>query len=303
MIKKIIKKIFFFFGIQISKLPRKITTKNLSVLKVGQAKIKLNTEHTLPKILEKWPNYSSNLPRIASFIKTKYKDLVLIDIGANVGDTVALIRKKEYFPIICIESDDEYYDLLSQNIKQFKGVSIFKYFLGENLGTIKGSTEKANGTAKIIVAGNNIEIITLDKFIEMHPKSQKAKILKIDTDGYDLKIIRGGLNYIKKTKPILFFEYDEVYLSKNNDDGLSTLKELETIGYNKIIFYDNFGRFLLSTKLKNFKLIEQLHSYIKGKKGAFPYFDLCIFHKTDDDMALECIKNELKFNQNEQNKQ
>lgn len=298
MFKKIIKKTFLFFGIQISKTPvyKKICGNKFIKTKVGNFKIKLNATHNLPKILKKWPNYSSNLPRMASVTLKKYPDLSLIDIGANIGDTVALLRSKDYFPIICIEGDGDFFNLLNQNTQQFKEVFIFKYFLGDKSEAIDGIMEQKNGTAKIIKSDNKIKLITLDKFLKNHPDFQSAKILKIDTDGYDLKIINGGLNYIKQTKPILFFEYDEVYFSNVGDDGLSTLKNLEKIGYSKILFYDNYGRFLISSKLNNHEQIKQLHIYIKNKAGAFPYYDLCIFHTKDDDIAINFIKDEIKFN-------
>lgn len=295
MFKKIIKKIFSLFGLQISKISKK-QEDSLDLQKIGNFKINLGANHSLPKILERWPNYSSNLPRLASKLKEKYPKLLLIDVGANVGDTVALLRSKEYFPIVCIEGDGDFFKLLNQNIQQFKDVSTFQYFLGEESGLIDATIKKADGTAKIIKSSNKIQLITLDDFINSHPDFQLAKILKIDTDGYDLKIIRGGLEYIKNTKPVLFIEYDEVYLSKINDDGLTTLKVLKDIGYNKVMFYDNFGRFLLSTELKNNKLIKQLHLYIKNKKGGFPYYDLCIFHEDDNDIATKFIKDETQFN-------
>ncbi len=297
MLKTIIKQVFSFFGLQISKIPKK--QKNFlgsQKIKIGNFEIKLKPDHALPKILEKWPNYSANLPRLASKAKEKYPDLLLIDVGANVGDTVALLRKESYFPIVCIEGDAEYFDLLNQNIQQFKDVSIFQYFLGEESEVVNAATIKEDGTARIIKSNDKIRLTTLDKFINTHSSFRSAKILKIDTDGYDLKIIRGGLNYIKQTKPILFIEYDEVYLSNINDDGLSTLKILKDIGYNKIMFYDNFGRFLLSTELMNDKLIRQLHAYIKNKKGGFLYYDLCIFHNDDNDIAAKFIEEETQFN-------
>jgi len=299
MLKDILKKIFSFFGLQVKKIPKKIKfIKNLQQIKIGNFEINLNADHTLPKVLKKWPNYSANLPRLASKIKEKYPDLILIDVGANVGDTVALLRKDCFFPIVCIEGDNEYYHLLSQNIKQFKEVSIFQHFLGENSKITKATTTKEDGTARITKSNDTIKFLRLDKFINTHSNFRSAKILKIDTDGYDLKILRGGLNYIKQTKPILFFEYDEVYLSKVEDKGLPTLTKLKDLGYNKIIFYDNFGRFLLSTELKNHELIKQLHLYIKNKKGGFPYYDLCIFHEIDNDLALKCINNEILLTEN-----
>ena len=48
--------------------------------------------HRLPFILKKQPYYSSNLARISKYVKTKYSDLTMIDVGANIGDSVAIIK-------------------------------------------------------------------------------------------------------------------------------------------------------------------------------------------------------------------
>ena len=96
-------------------------------------------------------------------------------------------------------------------------------------------------------------------------------------------------------KPVLFLEYDRFLLSNVNDDGLSTLFMLENIGYETIIYYDNFGRFMLSAELSNKELIEQLHFYTDDKKSAFHYYDICVFHQQDKQLANDIIKTESSF--------
>ena len=137
----------------------------------------------------------------------------------------------------------------------------------------------------------------MDKFIESNPVFKSAKVLKTDTDGFDLMILRGGLNYIAKTSPVLFFEYSRTLLEGLGDDGLGTLNLLETMGYETAIFYDNFGRFILSTELKNKHIIEQLHFYMseEPKKSAVPFYDICLFHQHDKQLAQEFIKEEMTF--------
>jgi len=224
--------------------------------------------------------------------------LILIDVGANVGDTIALVRSQEYCPIVCIEGNINYFNILDQNIHQFEEVYAFLQYLGEKNETIHVKTESPlAGTQRIVPASSAdlIEVITLDNFLEMNSNFRYAKLLKIDTDGYDLKIVRGALKYIADVKPILFIEYDRVFLSDIGDDGISTLQILEKLGYDKILFYDNFGRFILSAEMTDHLLIEQLHDYIEGKKSAFPYYDLCIFHAADSNIADEFISEEMLF--------
>ena len=83
----------------------------------------------------------------------------------------------------------------------------------------------------------------------------------------------------------MFFEYDVTLLAKNNEGGLDIFDFLKSCGYETVLFYDNFGRFVTSTSLSNTKTINQLHRYCKGNKGAFAFFDIMAFHATDNKLA------------------
>lgn len=303
-LKLFIKKIFYKLGWQISRLP--YTGKGSSELvkiKVGDYHILINGNHNLPFYMRS-PFYSTNLPRLATFVKEKYENLSMIDVGANIGDTVAFCRSKCDFPIVCIEGDDDFYSILQTNLSNFKNVSSFKCLLGEVNSSIGGVLKKNDGsseTARIVnqlsVGENNkLNIITLDSFFVSNPQFKNAKLLKIDTDGYDLKIIRGGLSYIKETRPVLFFEYDTVFLAEQGDDGISTLLTLEGLGYKDAIFYDNGGRFVMSVDLHNHLQLSQLHNLIdKNYRLPFPFYDIVLFHEGDTDIAKNFINSEMKF--------
>lgn len=303
-IKLFIKNIFNKFGWQILRLPRSAGKSNeLVKIKVGNYSLLINGNHNLPDYMRN-PFYSTNLPRLAACVKEKYNDLMMVDVGANIGDTVAFCRSKSNFPIVCIEGDDDFYSILQTNLNNFQDVFSFKHILGETNSSISGVLKKNDGsleTARIhnqSFAGekNQLNIITLDTFFENNTRFKTAKLLKIDTDGYDLKIIRGGLNYIKQTKPVLFFEYDTVFLAEQNDDGLSTLSLLEGLGYKDAIFYDNGGRFVVSTDLHNHLQLKQLHNLIdKNYRTPFPFFDIVLFHEDDADIAKTFIVNEMNY--------
>ncbi|MCX6297255.1 MAG: FkbM family methyltransferase [Bacteroidetes bacterium] len=301
MAKKILKLLFNKLGLQISRISH--TSNNPEKLvscKIGNYNILLNNSHALPGYLKQFPHYSQNLPRLSSKIKEKYQDLMIIDVGANIGDTVALVRSISYCPIICIEGDNYFFNILKKNIEQFKEVYAFQLFLGEHNNIISGKKESIKGTLKIVPSlqkdsKNDLQIITLDKFLDTNSKYRSAKLLKIDTDGFDLMIIKGSIDYLTKTKPILFFEYDKKLLEDVNENGISTLFFLKDIGYETAIFYDNFGRFLISTELKNEMQIQQLHDYTKHNKSAFSYYDICLFHQQDNQLAQDFIKEEMSF--------
>ncbi len=261
---------------------------------LGGFEIWLPYDHALPDIIKMYPDYASNLARLAKFLG---KESMIIDVGANVGDSVVQIKSAVDCSIVCIEGHSVLFNFLKNNIKQFSNVSAFQYLLGEESKTIADKLESDDrGTAKLVIHDDsNVNIISLDDFMKMNPAFQSSRLLKIDTDGYDLKIIKGGMNYLEQWKPVLFFEYSRTHLSEVGDDGLSSLWNLRKIDYDRIIYYDNFGRFILSTNLKNEDLMRQLYRYSGVGVSAISYYDICLFHSEDSYLASQYIENETNI--------
>ncbi len=298
------KKLLNSLGYEVRRYyPEPVGSKELVGVKVGKFSILLHKGHQLPRYLKN-PYYSTNLPRLAVFVREKYSDLRMIDIGANMGDTAALVRSEVFCPIACIEGNEEFFEVLKENTKQFKDVSLFKEIMGDEDKEIYATYKKNIGseeTARIsnsTVAGEQrkIKIVKLDTFLTDHPEWKHSKILKIDTDGYDLKIIRGGLDYIKNSKPIIFFEYDPVFFEEQGDNALTVFQTLKNLGYKDVALYDNQGKFILSTDLANELLLKQMHNYIdRNYRTPIPFYDMFIFHKEDEDLAQNFIEKEMKL--------
>ena len=265
-------------------------------VQVGNFSLTADSDHMIQEYLKRHKYYSRNLPRIAKYLETKYPIYGIIDVGANIGDTAALLRAANVNQIIyAIEGEPTFFKLLQENLPQFKDVIVFETFLGENNNTIAVATEVHEGTARLSrESERNITIKKLDDFAA-EENLANVKLLKIDTDGYDLKILRGSFNFMKVNKPVIFFEYDATYLEEQGENGIAIFEQLHAAGYSKLIYYDNFGKLLLSTTTGNKLLIEQLYAYMRKKEGAFPYYDVCIFHADDDALADEIITSEMAF--------
>ena len=167
---------------------------------------------------------------IVNFIlknKTKTnKTFYIIDIGSNIGDkslslTRNLIDKKiNNFKIFSIEPTEYAFKKqlknlnLNPNLK--KKISLSKLYIS-NTHTLKNSTYSSwklegnlkshkihKGIAKEI--NKNTKTISLDKFIKK--KNIKNNIiLKIDVDGFEMKVLKSCVVSLKKHDPIIFMEY------------------------------------------------------------------------------------------------
>lgn len=287
----IIKKIF-------SKIARKTTGERI---KIGNFNLYIGRDHNLPAVLDRYPEYGSNLVRLAKIVSSKYQPLSIFDIGANVGDTAAvLLNDNKDYEIICVEGDEKYLNILKSNFENNKAISIEEAFLGDKNQTLNVEVNRKGGTLRLNAfkenKNNTVEIITLDSLIKRNSKCKNAKLLKIDTDGYDNQIIRGADVFLKETKPVIYFEYDCNLLKENKENGLEIFDVLKKYGYQDLVFFDNYGRFLVSVSIDEKAIIKQLDRYIGNRKGAFAFYDIIAFHTEDTDIARLFIEQEEKAN-------
>lgn len=274
----------------------------MKTIRVGNFDLIANQGHALSIYLRNRPAYASNLPRLALMVNKKYPNFTFVDIGANIGDTAAFIRSKLNCPIVCIEGEGFYFKILLKNITQFKDVYAIQSFLGESEEDIL--MEKQTGEGSLSLKQNGLDnsapklhIDTLDSISRRYQELfSGVKFIKIDTDGYDLKILRGGLACIKSVLPVVFFEYDRFFLARLSDEGLGIFQTFADLGYEDVLFFDNIGRFILALKIHDRQAIEQLYAYTYRKEGAFPFYDVCVFHRNDTDIAEIFIQEETKRN-------
>lgn len=265
-------------------------------VQVGSYSLIANSEHLIEEYLTNHKYYSRNLPRIAKYLESKYPTYAIVDVGANIGDTIALLRSAGVNQMVyLVEGEHTYFELLQQNLKQFTNCKSIHSFLGECNDIAAGVIDAKDGTAKIkFETGKQTQIRQLDAVAVEHG-FETVKLLKTDTDGFDFKILRGSYDLIRKDKPVLFFEYDAAYLNELDPDGNRTLTDLQQLGYSKAIFYDNYGKLLISTELQTTQQLQQLFTYMNNGDGAFPYFDVCLFHADDDALAEEIISLEMAY--------
>lgn len=262
------------------------------------SEILLPLTHDLPFIRSEYPQYASNIARVCHHVAGKYPDLCVIDIGANVGDTVAIIREHSQCPILCVEADVYYFELLSENIQRarFQSVEAVRAFVATYTGELKGQLVSSAGTARFVNSGaNQVKVISLSRLLNDFPHFQRTKILKIDTDGYDCSILRSELSWISERKPVLFFEYDPFFFRSQPYDATRIFEDLSGVGYTFAVLYDNCGDYLTSVDLQRDEhVLTDLQNYHVGMGGK-RYLDIAAFHEKDRDIADSMRLKEMEW--------
>ena len=262
---------------------------------VAGATLAVPLSHALPKNLKVFPYYASNLGRLTALVKGKYPGLTVIDIGANIGDSIAVIRQCADVPILCVEGNPAFFKTLALNAARFQRVQTAAAYVGETNTSLFAKDKMLGGTSHISAGGDReIKIQTLSSILKDYPDFKASKLAKIDTDGFDCKIIRGGANFLSAARPAIFFEYDPLLLSRQGDDGLSVFDTLLGLGYDSAVVYDNLGHYLPSLQLSDTKLLKELHAHFFSYQGA-RFGDFCVFHSEDRDLYETTAQRETEY--------
>lgn len=167
----------------------------------------------------------------------------VIDIGSNIG-WVALnfAKRSSSGTIIGFEPDPFNYSVCTNNVtlNSFDNLQVLPYGLGESAATVKMEVRTpdnrgGNRIAPIDAVGSvNVEIKKLDTVEEVLSLS-KIHLMKLDVEGYELKVLRGASQILQKHKPILFIEIDNDNLSDHGDSANDVILFLSKIGYTSFV--------------------------------------------------------------------
>lgn len=169
-----------------------------------------------------------------TLLKSKYRPKVFFDIGANYGTHSLLFLSQNVLVTsfepnpACVKEIEEFCRLnhFKKNVEIVAlgdQEGVVDFWFPENdtwLGTVVTDTQKFISEKHNL---NKIQVpqTTLDKYVEqsgLHPD-----LIKIDTEGNELSVIRGAVNTIKTHKPLIIFECDKQH---QRDELFEIFREL-----------------------------------------------------------------------------
>ncbi len=239
--------------------------------------LRLRLSHQLPFYRREFPTYSANLERLGAFLHRQYGRLVMIDVGANVGDSLALAGIRPGDACLLIEGDPEYLKLLRENTADLPEAICVGAMLSDQVGQASVQLVPCGGTGQIISARGmeQVALQTLDGILDQQPRFKESQLLKSDVDGYDFRVLRGGARFLRASQPILFFEQDPRLLDGVGEDPDQVWEWLAATGYTQVFVYDNLGYWLGSFPLQDLSTLRQLNHYARPRTGV--YYDVAAF--------------------------
>jgi FkbM family methyltransferase len=164
-----------------------------------------------------------------------HADGYLLDVGANIGLIGIPFAKRAAFrrpSVVAVEAVPDNVAVLRQNIRANQLdelMTVIPFALGAEAGGAQIQVEgnllggAGTGTANILPAGSTYDCVrqeiavrTLDGLAEAGEVPDGCSVIKIDTDGYDLKVLQGGPQFLARNRPVIFGEFSAHCLRWHN---------------------------------------------------------------------------------------
>ncbi|MEP6620092.1 MAG: FkbM family methyltransferase [bacterium] len=235
---------------------------------VGRRTLRIPLSHQLPVYRALLPSYDRLLPSLARVLHESGIRIDMIDVGANIGDSMALVL--EFAPnarFLCIEGHGRYAAILRRNASRLGAdVEVVDVFCGDGSESGWRVADDSHGTARlapIYALEGTPRMVTLDALAGSHQRARGVTLLKIDTDGSDIRVLRGASALLRDALPILLVEFHPGLLRENGEHPADLFSSLSAAGYTRARLYTNRGDSLGTFALTD-TLVHAAESSIDG---------------------------------------
>lgn len=180
-------------------------------------------------------------PSLTRLLEVLAKDRkCLIDIGAHLGYFSALFASAPDRTAYSIELNPRTFLLLESTLKGASGVEGRTIQINAGLSAEPGEvfveTGNTSPTFSLVkedkdtsARGRRVKITTLDQFCE--EMGAMPDVIKIDVEGFERQVWRGGQQIIAKYRPILIVEVHTPQLERQNISTTDFIREIERSEY------------------------------------------------------------------------
>lgn len=205
----------------------------------------VNAGYSYPAFLRRWPTYNDPLVELVHQAHAaKGAPIVLVDVGAAVGDTVLLVLDRcpgAVGEVHCVEGDDEFFGYLERNLAGVPGVRLHQVLLSDVQGEEASLVRVHKGTASA-QGETRVPATTLDAVLE-GAGDPAVDVLKIDTDGFDGKVLAGATGLLGRRRPAVIFEWAPRVYDATGQARRRPFEVLASAGYRWFVWFDKYGVF------------------------------------------------------------
>ncbi len=226
---------------------------------IGGYSIELPAGAALPHYQSKHRLYDRFLPLLAQHVDG---DGLIVDVGANVGDTAVAMLQHCRNPFLCVEPSEVFLPFLLRNIAALPAihkdrVEIMQHLVGT--GEFTGVLQHTSAGTAGLVAGSGPTTAPIPLDTILGDRTGQVALLKVDTDGFDHDVLRSAGRVLEQSHPILFWENQA--FDETADRAFQRMYGmLADRGYTSLHIFDNFGTPMLSNT--DFRSLADLNAYI-----------------------------------------
>jgi len=247
--------------------------------------------HALPLFTGAGSPYGQNLVELAKGIAATEGRMVLLDVGATIGDSTAQVLDAVDGQAVCIEPDPRWLPYLEENVAGRAEIEA-ALLLTEPTTTKLVPDHYKPGTTRYVEtedAADAAGSLTVAELAERYPVLADVRLVKSDTDGYDVDLVPVIARTFAASKPVLFFEFHPGLTRQATPDvdPNGVWKTLHDLGYEQAAVWHNYGWPVGSAPTA------ELASYTQVLEGGSDYcdtdyWDVAVAHK-DDRAGLDTL--------------
>jgi FkbM family methyltransferase len=166
----------------------------------------------------------------------------VLDVGTNIGWTALnLANLCGNGQVIGFEPDPYNFESCTENIRlnRFTNIRVFPLGVGDKnqILPMEVRAPSNRGGNRIAVSGSSdeagVEVTRLDDFAPVR-ELPSIDLIKVDVEGYELKVLRGAERLLRALQPLLFIELDDNNLKDQQDSAAELIEFLLNLGYPEI---------------------------------------------------------------------
>lgn len=246
----------------------------------------LPRRHLFPYMAVEGSPYAQNLVDLAVLLGQTTDDLVVLDVGANIGDSALLILDRVKCRIVCVEGDPQWLTFLEQNVGDRPEVTIAPVLLGsvgaDRFVSIVHADAGTSQLRPVDEPAGGLRTVPMDQLLVNHPELERVRLVKSDTDGFDVELVMSYARTFAGSRPVLFFEYDpratRIVTPQLTPSEL--FADLADLGYEHAVVWTNGGHVIGSSAVRELTARSRVLEDVPDALG-YDFWDVAVAHGQD----------------------
>ena len=263
----------------------------------------MGKNHLLSDYQEDCPMFSRFIPYLGELAEEiRGEHGVIVDLGANVGDTVAALIKHTNAAVLCIEPTDEYYHLLNKNLFVMNAeerIRTIQAFISNKKKNYQSIVSRGGTAVQQESSQSTIPTFSLPEvFVQCDIALDQIALIKTSTSGNDAGAVLSLGDSLREMKPVFYIEtdmsmtVDRAVLDSQLDAYLQMDDYLAAHDYEVCFIFDNFGNLLCKGTPETLK---DIHSYMyrmaMGKSNrTFYYIYILACRKELEEQCADAVR-------------